>query len=386
MNLLSEGMMTTLPSRLTLERYQEVALATDQNKRGGIGGVRFPILGLFGEVGSLLAEAKKNQRDGLAYGDFREAMLEEFGDALWYFSNLASRTGTSLASLDRKDVTNGSDLASAVPVSGTSSSNVDGFEGRLIRLAGEVGILVNAFGMEEDAAHESTLVTHLPAVFSALMEAARVGGIDMLEAAERNLKKIRDRWPGPGAEPTALFDDASDVDEQLPREIKMFFIEKKIGNKSYAIQKCNGIKIGDRLTDNITGDDGYRYHDIFHLAFAAVLGWSPVTRALFKCKRKSDSIADEVQDGARAIVIEEGVSTWAFNYAARHNFFEGRSTLDYDLLKRIRVLVTGFEVERCALWEWEKAILTGYGAFRKIRKNHGGFVHANLLRRTITAE
>lgn len=378
--------MTTMQSPLTLEKYQEIALLTDQNKRSGIGGVRFPILGLFGEVGSLLAEAKKNQRDGLAYGDFREAMVEEFGDALWYFSNLASRTGTNLVSLDPQNAPSQSNLGPGIKSNYMSGSNVDGFEGQLIRLAGEVGILVNVFGMEEDAAHESTLVNHLPRVFSALVEAARLGGIDILEAAQQNIKKVRDRWPGAGAEHTALFDNAFDADEQLPREIKMFFIEKKIGDKTYAIQKCNGIKIGDRLTDNMTGDDGYRYHDIFHLAFASVLGWSPVTRALFKCKRKSNSIVDEVEDGARAIVIEEGVSTWAFNYASRHSFFEGRSTLDYDLLKRIRVLVTGFEVERCALWEWEKAILTGYDVFRKIRKNHGGLVHANLLRRTITAE
>jgi hypothetical protein len=375
--------MTTTPNRLTLKSYQEIALTTDQNRRAGVGGVRFPILGLFGEVGSLLAEAKKNQRDGLAYADFREAMVEEFGDALWYFSNLASRAGTTLASLDSQ---NAIGRLPAVKINRMSSSDVDGFEGRLIRLAGEVGTLVNAFGNEADAAHESTLVHHLPKVFSALADAAHFGGIGLLEAAEKNIKKIRDRWPEPNAEHTPLFDGGFDSDEQLPREIKMFFIEKKVGEKIYAIQKCNGIKIGDRLTDNMTEDDGYRYHDIFHLAFAAVLGWSPVIRALFKCKRKSNSVVDEVEDGARAIIIEEGVSTWAFNYAARHNFFEGRSSLDYDLLKRIRVLVKGFEVERCALWEWEKAILTGYDGFRKIRKNHGGLVHANLLRRTITVE
>lgn len=59
----------------------------------------------------------------------------------------------------------------------------------------------------------------------------------------------------------------------------------------------------------------YRFHDVFHLAYAAVLGWSPVLRALLKCKRKSHPWLDENQDGARAILIEEGISTFVFNHA-----------------------------------------------------------------------
>jgi len=152
------------------------------------------------------------------------------------------------------------------------------------------------------------------------------------------------------------------------------------------IQKCNDIKIGDRLTDNMVGDDGYRYHDVFHLSYAAVLGWSPVVRALLKCKRKSDKVMDEVQDGARAQIIEEGVSTWVFNYAVEHAFFGGVTAIEYDLLKRIRMLVKGFEVERCALWEWENAILSGFRAFGELRRNNGGLIRANLASRTLVYE
>ncbi|MGW7530630.1 hypothetical protein ACWGJ5_46485, partial [Streptomyces sp. NPDC054783] len=31
-------------------------------------------------------------------------------------------------------------------------------------------------------------------------------------------------------------------------------------------------------------EDDYRFHDAFHLAHAAVLGWSPVSRFLLGCK------------------------------------------------------------------------------------------------------
>jgi hypothetical protein len=42
----------------------------------------------------------------------------------------------------------------------------------------------------------------------------------------------------------------------------------------------NGVFIGDPLTDNIRDPDGYRFHDVFHFARAAILHWSPTFRAL----------------------------------------------------------------------------------------------------------
>ena len=62
----------------------------------------------------------------------------------------------------------------------------------------------------------------------------------------------------------------------------------------------DGKFIGDSLSDNAYVDDGYRFHDVMHLAHMAVLGWSPVMRNLLKLKRKSQPTIDEVEDGARA--------------------------------------------------------------------------------------
>ena len=56
--------------------------------------------------------------------------------------------------------------------------------------------------------------------------------------------------------------------------------------------------IGDTLTDNVRDPDHYRFHDVFHLAYAAILHWSPVVRALIKQKRKSVQYIDENEDGA----------------------------------------------------------------------------------------
>jgi hypothetical protein len=122
------------------------------------------------------------------------------------------------------------------------------------------------------------------------------------------------------------------------------------------------------------------------LANAAVLGWSPVIRALLRVKRKSNPGVDETEDGARAVLIEEGVATWIFNHASRLNYFETINTLDYSLLKAVQDLVTGYEVELCPLWLWEEAILQGYKVFRFLKQYRKGLVVADLLSRTISVE
>ncbi len=91
-------------------------------------------------------------------------------------------------------------------------------------------------------------------------------------------------------------------------------------------------------------EDSYRFHDIFHLAYVAVLGWSPVMRALLGCKRRSRPDIDEAEDGGRAIAIEEGVSALVFAYAARNNYLDGVQRLDHELLDTIGSMVAHLEV------------------------------------------
>ena len=57
-------------------------------------------------------------------------------------------------------------------------------------------------------------------------------------------------------------------------------LEQALGLRNIStLLKSGGFLLGDRLTDNHLPEDDYRFHDVFHLAFAAVLGWSPTTRA-----------------------------------------------------------------------------------------------------------
>lgn len=310
---------------LGLDDYQQFTRATDKNERSGIEGLDFALLGLFGETGSLLSELKKKKRDKNAYVSYQDSIVEEFGDTLWYFANTALHAGINLSVLaqraisslgnwsyeGRADATTFTALQKPQQQMGGSPTG-DRFEQQLISLAGKVGHLLEDFSAGRIATNGDVLSADLVEIFRVLIAAADDAEISLDEAAKRNITKVLDRWPINRDWPSK-FDEEFDADEQLPRQIAITFKEKEIGGKQYVLQQCRGINIGDRLTDNRIEQDDYRFHDVFHLAYAAILGWSPVLRALLKVKRKSKPEIDENQDGARAILIEEGISTWIFN-------------------------------------------------------------------------
>src|SRR6267142_1910157 len=87
---------------LNLNDYQIRALETDQIEQTGLEGLPYFLLGLFGEVGTLLSALKKKQRDRESYIGYSEAVIEEFGDVLWYFTNIATRASIKLSTLAEK--------------------------------------------------------------------------------------------------------------------------------------------------------------------------------------------------------------------------------------------------------------------------------------------
>lgn len=383
--------------QLALDRYQELAALTDRNPRSGLDGLTLPLLGLFGEVGSLLSELKKKQRDAGSYLGYEQSVIEELGDVLWYFANIATLAGLPLSILVQRLSRRHGDWGEVEsdPVLTFLSLQpgfecpgpglAETFETGLIRLAGKVGRLFDDFEVHRIDENRDFLSAHLIEVLRALIAAANDANVSLADAAIANLNKTWSRWPPQKPSPP-LLDDEFPPEEQLPRRVVMEITERTVADRTYVIQRCNGINIGDCLTDNKSEQDDYRFHDVFHLANAAVLGWSPVTRALFRVKRKSDPKTDETEDGARAILIEEGLSTWIFSHAARLNFFETITSLDYHLLKAVKEFVEGYEVETRPLWLWEEAILQGYCVFRKLRKHRKGMVTADLKKRRISFE
>jgi NTP pyrophosphatase (non-canonical NTP hydrolase) len=368
--------------RLSATEFERFAVASDQLAKG----METALLGLVGEVGGLVSVLKKKRRDTDGFFGYHDAVLEEFGDVLWYVSAVARRGGTSLAHALARAASTAKDTKSiafgelAPPQDGGLDESA--FERALLELASEAGDLAKRFVGSAYVDNVDALCGDLVKFLRPLGRAAVAAEVSLDEAGWKNISKTQDRWPTERKFPP-LFDEGLHVDEQIPRLLRVEIYEREVNGKKFVFQKSGGLLLGDRLTDNHLPEDDYRFHDVFHLAYAAVLGWSPTTRALLKIKRKSISKVDENEDGARANLIEEGLATWIFETAKRHQFFANTSQLGLDLLKAVKNFVRGYEADQLPMWLWERAILQGFAIFRQLQVHRRGIVIADLTRREV---
>jgi hypothetical protein len=280
---------------LTLDGYQERAAATDVE--GDSGDPITPLLGLAGEIGSLIAEFKKKHRpDGVPYTGFEDVVITELGDILWYLAALARRVGVSLSSV-----------------------------------------------------------------------------------AEHNLAKTSARWLPPKGPPPTSFDEGFPEHERLPRRFAVRFTTE--GDQ--VVIQIDSEAVGDPIDDNARVADGYRFHDVFHLGYVAVLGWSPILRALLRRKRKADPATDRAEDGARACAVEEAIAAFVFELARPYDFFEGAAHIDDAILRGVTAVAGELEVAARTPADWERAILQGFAAWRGLCASGGGLVWVDQEARTL---
>ncbi len=257
----------------------------------------------------------------------------------------------------------------------------------LLGLAGEVGELLGEHKKwlrdgDSYRLYPARVREELGDILWYLSNVATKHGLKLEDIAVHNLNKTQRRWitghqRGVGQ---VLLDERFPIGERLPRRMDVLITSRNNGRSSMTI---NGSSCGDSLRDNRYDDDGYRFHDIFHLAYASLLGWSPTLRALLRCKRKSDPRVDEVEDGGRAIVVEEGISAMVFSYAERRSFLDGVEGVNYDLLRTIKEMTAHLEVSCRSEGEWERAILTGFRVWRQVRAKGQGHLLADLERQTL---
>lgn len=203
----------------------------------------------------------------------------------------------------------------------------------LLGLAGETGELLSEYKkhLRDGDSHllfRERVAEELGDLLWYIANVAAKFDLKLSDIADANLKKTRDRW-GPQDTGARAFDAEFEENERLPRRFEVELSEVIVKGRTKIRMRVNGKQIGDDLTDNADDPDGYRFHDVFHLGYVAVLGWSPVIRKLLKRKRKSDPQVDEVQDGGRAQVLDEGVAALVFDYAKEHRWLEGVTDLDY---------------------------------------------------------
>jgi NTP pyrophosphatase (non-canonical NTP hydrolase) len=285
----------TPPENLTLADYQRESSLTDLE--GANDDPMTPLLGLAGEVGSLIAEYKKKRRpDGVAYAGFEEVVKVELGDILWYLASLARRVDVSL---------------------------------------NDVALL--------------------------------------------NLQKTRQRWLPPDPARKVTLDDGFPETQRLPRQFTARFstYEAPSGTLKARMQ-IDGEYVGDTIDDNARDSDDYRFHDAFHLGYLAVLGWSPILRALLKRKRKDDPATDNADDGARACATEEAITAMVFALSRSYNHFDGAERVDDRILDAVRAMTVGLEVAHRTAAEWESAILAGFTVWRALRASGEGVVSVDM--------
>lgn len=115
-----------------------------------------------------------------------------------------------------------------------------------------------------------------------------------------------------------------------------------------------------------------------HLANMAVLGWSPVMRKLLGRKRKSRAEIDEVEDGARAGIIEELIVAFVYANARERSYYRGVKHVDTEMLGTVKRLVSHLEVKRRPMRDLEQAILQGYAAFRHLLEHRTALLELDL--------
>lgn len=383
---------------LTWSSYVEQAQRSNQFK-GTSEEIRNLRFGYFGQVGSLMSAVKRSKRD-FRGGSVIEFAREEIGDALWYLCALAVTTGVTSEELgltclrelhERFDAPSHAVWPTPTfrQADGVIAAQRDADLGDVADVLREVayqaGVLLHADEPQRDFRCHPHPDKQLGKLAAGLALAAERCGTTLEAAAEYNLVKTKRRWPGDDPVPHPLLDEKYDEHEQFPRTFTVQFVERGTPDRPIVTQSIERVFVGDSLTDNIADGDGYRFHDVFHLAYVAHLGWSPVIRSLLKRKRKSDKKVDENEDGARAQIIEEGIATWIFNHAKDYKFYPEVKVgqLDHELLKQVDQMVRGYEVAKVPMWQWERAILSGMEVFRNLLANHGGSVTVNMMNRRL---
>ena len=362
-----------------LARYQRQAAKTSVHGtvRGG-DAITTSMLGLIGEVGEVVSELKKHASEGAAYLAFRDRLCEELGDLLWYAADVAERRGIRLADLN--DTSTSAAVVDTRPTEACIRTALS-----LSEQAGEMSRSYEALlaGREADPAFDHALSQALARMIADLGTLTRIHGLSLVDVAAANLEKVEHVW-APRAKAPPPQPRLWPESEQLPPSFDAWLSDQD-GRVSVAFTiDDTRIQITpDSLTDNAYDADGYRFHDIFHFAYAAVLDWSPVTRSLLRRKRKSDPQVDEVEDGGRAVAIEEGISAMVFAYAARHRMLRGVHTVEEGVLRTIRDMTAHLEVGTRTGAEWQMAIIQGFDAWRAVHMAGGGRVHVDRRARRI---
>lgn len=394
------------------------------------------LFGLVGEIGSVVSAVKKKllAEDGQAeWNRPNTEIREELGDAFWYCFSLTQTRNADYLDILSHDIQNlrveigGSNdrarrisaalhpeekeefLLESVTFPGNGECSFGAYQALAYKTARTDGkALLNVclavlwqLGAEllrktlpdveielNKNIADRPVNTILGEVMWHLSAIASVYDLSLDAVIQSNLEKVSFRRVV--GTPTPLHDVDRPVEQQLPRRFEISFAQVSSNRSRMYFQ---GKQLGNDLTDNSYDDDGYRFHDVLHLALIAHLGWSPVFRGFMRKKRPD---IDDVEDGGRAKVVEELVLKAIHSEGERQanetgrcavsgpiQLFTTRASITFELLKRLRAYVEGLEVSKNSYWEWENMIIDGFRMFQALREHRQGLITVDLDSRTI---
>ncbi len=330
------------------------------------------IMGLAGEVGDLLSAIKKKRRGDIATDQHKNAVKEEIGDCLWYIVKLCKVKKTTLnKALNKTKRMHIDELQN-------DTYNMSDFH-LASKLIVEQGKLIDGHLKGDETEDKVREIVKL------LSSVANSHGLTMGEVAIHNKTKTKEFFSTDFSSVKQLDTKYEDF-EQIPRTLTVNIREVQVGQKKKTMLFIGNYIFGDPLEDNIIGKpDDYRFHDVFHLAFAANLGWSPNLRALLSRKRKSASTVVKNEDSGRPRVMEEGIVHLVFRYGRDNKYFKNakKPRVESSLLKTISKMVDGFEVDKRPVALWNKAICDAFRIFLAVQEHRQGKISINLDKKTI---
>jgi NTP pyrophosphatase (non-canonical NTP hydrolase) len=396
------------------------------------------LYGLVGEIGSVTSAIKKKLLGEDGFTDWNQPndeIAEELGDAIWYCFFLAQIENEpndvdvmagDIAKLEtERDNSNDqrtthvgwdplkkeSFLTAAAQFSSNTDVDFDQYQqtallgacangqqllrvsvALLWQLAGELlrtNYLVDASVGFSKKAVDRPINVVLGEVCWHLSALATLHQLSMNSVVAQNIEKVNFRRNRDRATP--WHDLERDPLEQLPRKFEVVFIS--LGPRRSRMY-LNNRPLGNDLVDNNPfADDGYRFHDAFHLANIAHLGWSPIFRKFMgRVRRRTDE--DKYEDSARAAIVEEVVIDAIHSEGRRlsdecagtgpRRMFPDRRVITLKFLKYVREFVAKLEVGRNQYWEWQDAIVDGAEIYLLLRLEQQGTVTVDMERRTVS--
>ena len=224
----SVRVQTLSQGSILLRDYMQKIAPTDTLHQDDL---RPVLLGLFGEVGSVMATAKKHHREKDSYVGYQHAVVEEFGDVLWYFTTLCRRLGCGIddifagvvASEHYDQMVAASDLYNGSISRISTANSLPPLDDILLGLGDAAAALLPIKAPED----KNQRLLHAFAV--CYLQAVQTVSVPFAQIVRTNIGKARGRFLEPDFGDLPRFDDAFPEEEQLPKHFEIKISQRKGG-------------------------------------------------------------------------------------------------------------------------------------------------------------